>query len=58
MNKRPKEIEEAMDMLDIYTFDSSTAIDAWNTVYEYIKQLEDTVQKMRAAKERIIDDLK
>ena len=57
MNKRTKEIEAAMDTIDCCVFNiSNAAVDAWDIVYEYIKQLEYTIQQMIAVEERKIDD--
>lgn len=58
MNKRPKEIEEAMSNIDSYTLldPTNTAIDAWDTVYDYITHLEYTIQNMLNAEERMSDD--
>ena len=57
MNKRSKEIEEAMNMIDDITLNcSEVSVDAWNVVYEYIKELEFTIQQMIATEERKLDD--
>lgn len=45
INKRPIEIEEAMNTIDDYAlFSSNDAIEAWNIVFEYISSLEYTIQ--------------
>lgn len=55
MNKRPTEIEEAMEYLD--DFDSyNLYMEAWSTIYEYIEQLEETVQDLSADLTRTYDD--
>ena len=52
---RPNEIEEAMEYLD--DFDSYYLyMEAWSTIYEYIEQLEETVQDLSDELERTIDD--
>lgn len=57
MNKRSNEIEEAMNMMDDITLNySEVSVDAWNVVYEYIKELEFTIQQMIATEERKLDD--
>ena len=57
MNKRSNEIEEAMNMMDDITLNySEVSVDAWNVVYEYIKELEFTIQQMIAIEERKLDD--
>lgn len=51
MNKQPKEIKEAMEYLD--DFDTYTPyMEAWSTIYEYIEQLEETIQDLSAELER------
>ena len=55
MNKRPKEVEKVINYLD--SFDSYTPYqEAWETVYYYMCQLEDTIRNMIAEKERTVDD--
>lgn len=55
MNKRPNEITEAMEYLD--DFDSyDLYMEAWSTIYEYIEQLEETVQDLSAELARTYDD--
>lgn len=52
---RPTEIEEAINYLD--DFDSyDLYIEAWNTVYDYIEQLEETVQDLSNELERSYND--
>ena len=52
---RPNEIEEAMEYLD--GFDSyDLYMEAWSTIYEYIEQLEETVQDLSAELASAYDD--
>ena len=55
MNKRQREIEEAMEYLD--DFDSyDLYMEAWSIIYEYIEQLEETIQDLSAELKRTYDD--
>lgn len=55
MMNRPTEIEEALEYLD--DFDSyDLYMEAWSTIYEYIEQLEETVQDLSAELARTYDD--
>lgn len=57
MNKRPKEIEEAMDFIDHCTFNhSNTAVNAWDTIYNYIKKIENNIQELMHEEQKRIDD--
>lgn len=52
---RPNEITEAMKYLD--DFDSyDLYMEAWSAIYEYIEQLEETVQDLSADLARTYDD--
>lgn len=55
MNRRPNEIEEAIDLLDnsdLY----DCYIAAWGTIYEYIEYLEETIQDLSDELKRTFDD--
>ena len=52
MNKRSKEIEDAISYLDLYE-GYSPYQEAWRIVYDYIEQLE---QELLNMKERMMDD--
>ena len=55
MMNRPTEIEEALEYLD--DFDSyDLYMEAWSTIYEYIEQLEETVQDLSSELASIFDD--
>ena len=55
MNKRSKEIEDAISYLDLYE-GYSPYQEAWRIVYDYIEQLERSKQELLNMKERIMDD--
>ena len=53
MNKRPKEVEEAMRYILMY---GSVPEQIWNDVLEYIEQLERSEQELLNELERMADD--
>ena len=55
MNKRPKEIEDAIKYLDIYE-DYYLYREALKMICEYIEKLEESEQKLLAEQEMMMDD--
>lgn len=55
MNKRPKEIDDAIKYLDIYE-DYYLYREALRMICEYIEKLEESEQKLLAEQEMMMDD--
>lgn len=54
MNRRTKEIEDAIEYLTLYN--DSFSIKAWQAVLKYIEQLEKSEQELLSIQERMSDD--
>lgn len=55
MDNRPKSIEDAIKYLDGFDY-FSIYQEAWNNVYDYIEQLENTIQELKTENKRFEDD--
>lgn len=56
MNKRPKEIEHAIEIVGMITDKYYVSMYGWNKILRYIKQLEQSEQELLNMKERMLDD--
>jgi len=57
LNKRPEEIEDAMDKMDYITMNGSEcSVELWNILYCYIEALENTIHEIMLEEMRRSDD--